>query len=210
MTNADSDHELVDTLLPWFVNGTLDPDEHDLVERHAAGCADCRDNIALLARVRNAVDGAQPTPMVPQPKPEALAQAIEARQTQRVPPRVAWVAAAGVAALALIAAIFMPREQAPPLRFETATSDARPLPMDYVLSVRFDDRATPADRERVLKGIGARQVSATDNPSEYRVVVALPAASLADLERYTNELESLPEVLAVKAVALQLPVSPPQ
>lgn len=213
MSESNADHVLADPLLPWFVNGTLGPDEHKLVERHAAGCDECRGNIALLARVRNVVGDAQPTPMVPQPKPEALAEAIDARQAQRGSRRAGWGVAASFVALVLISAIVvLVRDRASewPLEFETATSNTRPLPMDYVFSVRFDDGATLADRERVLKGIGARHIGATDDPSEYRVVVTLPAASLEDLERYTNELESLPEVQAVKAIALQIPVSRPQ
>ena len=210
MSEPDSDHELADSLLPWFVNGTLGAAEHKMVERHAAACVECRGNIALLARVRNVVGDAKPTPMVPHPRPDALAAAIDARQARRGSRRAGWVAAASFAALVVISAVFMlVRGQAPagPLIFETATSNTRPLPMNYVFSVRFADGATLADRERVLQSLDARHISATGNPSEYRVIVALPAASLEDLERYTNRLESLPGVQAVKAVALQLPVS---
>jgi hypothetical protein len=213
MREQKSHHELADPLLPWFVNGTLDRDEHKMVERHVAGCDECRGNIALLARVRNVIGAAKPTPMVPQPRPDALADAIDARQAQHGPRRAGWVAAASIAALILMSAIFMlGRDRAPewPLHFETATSNKDPLPMNYVLSVRFDDGATSLDHEQVLKSIGARHISATDDPSVYRVVVALPATSLEDLERYTERIESLPAVRAVKAVALQIPVSRPQ
>ena len=210
MSEPDSDHELADSLLPWFVNGTLDRDEHKLVERHAAVCEECTGNIALLTRVRNVVGDARPTPMVPQPRPAALAEAFDAREAPRAPRRTGWVAAAGFAAVVLITAIFMlvpQQDPEQPLVFETASSSTPPLPMDYVFSVRFEDGATRADRERVLQELGARQISVTADPSEYRLVVPLPAASLEDLERYTKQLESLPEVQAVKAVALQLPVS---
>ena len=213
MRERDSDHELAGPLLPWFVNGTLARDEHEMVERHAAGCNECKGNIALLARVRNVIGAAKATPMVPQPRPDILMDAIDAQQAQRGARWAGWVAAASIAALILMSAIFMlARDRAPewPLHFETATSNTDPLPMNYVLSVRFDDGATSLDHEQVLKSIGARQISATDDPSVYRVVVALPATSLEDLERYTQRMESLPAVRAVKAVALQIPVSRPQ
>lgn len=209
MREQDSDHGLADPLLPWFVNGTLSRAEHDRVERHAAACGECSGNIALLARVQNVISDAKPTPMVPQPRPDALKTAVDVRRGQRDPRRAGWLAAASIAALILISAIFLlARDHAPewPLHFETATSDVEPLPMDYVLSVRFEDDATSAEQERVLQGIGAQHVSGTGNPSVYQVVVPLPAASLEGLERYTKSIESLPEVQAVKAVALQMPV----
>jgi anti-sigma factor RsiW len=37
-----SPHERAQQLLPWYVNGTLDPDEKAMVEAHLADCADCR------------------------------------------------------------------------------------------------------------------------------------------------------------------------
>ena len=37
----DPEHEAVEALLPWFVNGTLDVDECSLVERHLKDCTRC-------------------------------------------------------------------------------------------------------------------------------------------------------------------------
>lgn len=213
MRDQASAHELADSLLPWFVNGTLGRDEQAMVQTHAAGCDECRANIALLERVRNVSAMGQPVPMVPQPKPDALMNAIDARQAQRRRRRVAWLVAVPAAASILAVAILLPgRSQSPerPLQFQTATSHSDPLTMDYVFSVRFDDGASPVEHARVLEKLGAREISAMDDPTVYRVVVALPVTSLEDLERYTKRMESLPGVQAVQAVALQLPVNRPQ
>jgi hypothetical protein len=37
-----SPHERTQGLLPWYANGTLDPEEMALVEAHLAECAECR------------------------------------------------------------------------------------------------------------------------------------------------------------------------
>ena len=208
-----SAHELADALLPWFVNGTLSREERAMVESHAAGCDECRDNIALLERVRNASAMGQPIPMVPHAKPDALLNAIDARQAQRRRWRCAWLAGVPLAASIVAAAILLPaRNPSPegPLPFRTAMSDSDPLTMDYVFSVRFERGASPLEHERGLEKMGAREFSAMHDPSVYRVVVALPVESLEDLERYRERMESLPGVQAVQAVALQLPVNRPQ
>src|SRR5215813_9681087 len=41
-------HKVADALLPWFVNGTLDPDEIAFVERHVAECTRCREEVEWL------------------------------------------------------------------------------------------------------------------------------------------------------------------
>ena len=41
-------HKVADALLPWFVNGTLDPDEVAFVERHVAECTRCREEVEWL------------------------------------------------------------------------------------------------------------------------------------------------------------------
>jgi anti-sigma factor RsiW len=41
-------HKVADALLPWFVNGTLDPDEIAFVEHHVAECTRCREEVEWL------------------------------------------------------------------------------------------------------------------------------------------------------------------
>lgn len=47
-----------DDLLPWYVNGTLAPEEHKRVAAHIDACAHCRREAALLERLRDQVKGA--------------------------------------------------------------------------------------------------------------------------------------------------------
>lgn len=39
-------------LLPWYVAGTLEPDEHRRVEDHLRGCPACRDEVELLGSMK--------------------------------------------------------------------------------------------------------------------------------------------------------------
>lgn len=48
----DSAHRAADSLLPWFVNGTLDEDERAAVDRHLRECARCRRETELLREVQ--------------------------------------------------------------------------------------------------------------------------------------------------------------
>ena len=50
----DPEHEAVEALLPWFVNGTLDVDECSLVERHLKDCTRCGYEADSLRQLKTA------------------------------------------------------------------------------------------------------------------------------------------------------------
>ncbi len=209
------DHDAIDLLLPWFVNDTLELAEHDRVSRHVATCAECRENVSLLAEVQAAVVRNKATPIVPQPRVDELLESISTgnslhhrdRQQSRT-----FFAAAAVTLLLIAALIFSNQEgrSGIPQRYETATSSQVGASMDYVLTIQFESGTSPAERDRVLQDIGARDVSGGSDEGSYRVIVQLSAASLEELDRYTGDLESLSEVSSVVVVALQLPMRPQQ
>ena len=47
-------HRVVDVLLPWFVNGTLESEERALVERHLDHCKRCRREVEWLRELHAA------------------------------------------------------------------------------------------------------------------------------------------------------------
>ena len=204
-------HDEIDLLLPWYVNESLDPIEHDRVAKHVAGCATCQENTALLVEVQAAVVRNNATPIVPQPRVSELLDSIN-----QVTPvaKSAWkqsntVMAAAVVTLLLIATLILTNQDnrtAAPQFFETATSDLDGKSMDYVLRIQFESGTAAADRDRVLQDIEARDVSGGIAEGSYRVVVQLSATSLEELGRFTGELESLTEVRSVSVIALQLPM----
>ena len=208
-----TEHESMDLLLPWFVNRTLEPHEHERVRRHLDACEECRDAVSLLSTVESTLRHPTATPMVPPPRTDRLLQAVDRAGGRGRRRPLTFALAASLAAVVLAAALLLPdreRSQTGPVRYETATSTAPAAPMDYVLDLRFELDTPVAARERVLRDLDARDVSASEPGGAYRITVRLPAASLEELEGYVRELEALPGVASAKVVALQLPVTRPQ
>jgi len=209
------DHDGIDLLLPWYVNDTLEPAEHDRVTRHVAACAECGESVSLLAEIQTAVVRNKATPIVPQPRIDELLDSISTgnplRHFDRQQSRTFFAAAA--VTLLLIATLILSNQEdrsGNPQQFKTATSSQDSASMDYVLTIQFESGTSPADRDRILQDIGARDVSGGSDEGSYRVIVRLSAASLEELDSYTGDLESLSEVSSVAVVALQLPVRPQQ
>jgi anti-sigma factor RsiW len=55
----DPVHSEVAELLPWYVNGTLKSQEHDLVARHLTECKACHQEIQMLSRLQADVSEAE-------------------------------------------------------------------------------------------------------------------------------------------------------
>lgn len=205
------DHMWVDRLLPWFVNNTLDDDERDRVRRHLDTCDACRASVCLLSTVRDSVHHGTATPMVPRPRADRLLETIDSHVSKgrRTRTLAMFASAASVAAALVLVNLLLPdREQAvtEPARYETTTSPVQHASMDYVLDVQFEAGVPAAVQQQVLEGLEAKEINSAGSDGAYRVTVNLPASSLEELERYARELESVSEIKAVHAVAVQLPV----
>jgi hypothetical protein len=171
--------------------------------------------VSLWTAVQSTVRHATATPMVPPPRTERLLEAIERSDPGSKRPRALTVMAlaASLAAAVLAVALLLPDRQnteTQPAIFETATSTPRRAPMDYVFEVRLEPGTPPATRDRVWRGLGARDIREIEPNEAYRITVSLPAASLEELEDHVRGIEALPEVESAAVVALQLPVTRPQ
>lgn len=203
-------HDELSLLLPWYVNGTLADDESAAVKAHVKGCDSCRSDLALLQEMNAAVQDAQSVPIVPAPPLQQFLDEVDA--TSAAPEtrmrRTGWMLAASlVIASVMLARVVMngPAVDAPVL-FETATSNTQSTAMQYVLELQFDTDLVDEQRQRILARIGASNVSSTDQSDAVRAVVSLPALSLAELEQYTRNIESVDGIRRANVVALQLPV----
>lgn len=209
-----AEHAFAGSLLPWYVNDSLDAPERERVRRHLEECGACRDDLLLLQRVRLAVRRSEAIPILPPHRPERLLQAIDRRESRNLRLRRAGFAAGAAALVALVfaAGIVVSGIVAsgigddPPGRFRTLTSDPRAIAMDYVFELRFEAGLAAADRERVLGALQATRVEPGTPEGAYRVMLRLPAASLSELEAFTSRIEAMPEVRSARVVAMQLPV----
>ncbi|MEP3231984.1 MAG: hypothetical protein ABJO30_04080 [Hyphomicrobiales bacterium] len=130
-------HQEVWALLPWYVSGKLDADEHEMVERYISTCPLCQKEVAEQKRLasaindRNYLDGAEDqswqnisalvdaesqqsrsniTTLIPkQTKPRALTQ---------------WATYGLIAASALVAIVIVPNVINQEGKYETLTDNA--------------------------------------------------------------------------------------
>jgi len=63
-------------LLPWYVTGTLERAETEAFREHLAGCPDCRDEMGVLQKIRDAVERHGPSFMSDHPSAERLVAAV--------------------------------------------------------------------------------------------------------------------------------------
>lgn len=116
---AGDRHQQVQSLLPWYVTGTLDEDEAAAVEAHLAECDECRADLATeralgsevalasmdvdqgWAAMRERIAGAAPAAALPTPQSDKV---VPLRRKPLLGRRISigWALAAQAAALALV------------------------------------------------------------------------------------------------------------
>lgn len=203
---------MIDRLLPWFVNDTLNAGERDSVRHHLESCDECRENVSLLTAVQTTVRHSTATPMVRPQNADRLLARINDLEGQK--PTNRWMSpaiilAASLGAVVMVATLLLPgrmTDLAPPGRFETATSTSRQGTMDYVLRLEFRPGTKFADQQRILRDLQAEDIRHDTSTGVYNVNISLAAASLEELERFTGSVQALPEVRSARIVALQLPL----
>lgn len=120
-------HQDVWEVLPWFVNGSLEDQELEQVERHLAGCEECRHEASELQQLaRIMVGSGAPMVMPDEAFPELLSKIEEAERRDSVPwgrwlgPFLRPVLVAGLVVIVMLAALLwrqtVPR---PPEAFRT-------------------------------------------------------------------------------------------
>ena len=164
-------HKMVDALLPWYVNGTLDGDERDLVVRHLDECAQCRGEVEWLRGLHAAC-----VACVEQDADSPAFDVLRRRRKAwwRSAPMWGLAAAAELAVIGLLGWHVWSAEDTS-AQYRTLASEGGIAGGDLV--VVFDAAAKEADMRQLLQSTGARIVGGPTAAHGY--LLALPADTRA-------------------------------
>lgn len=172
----DDDCARIDALLPWFVNRSLDDVERRDVERHLAGCARCRAELPLLARLEKllSVPGTS--------RAEGAFDGVLARidmHRQRTHHRRFALAAAVMLALAATLGLALQQQYFAP-RYHTVTDTVPATGNVVLLDLAFAPQTRLASLRGVLEDYDAVIVGGPDERGHVRLQFALPSTRDAD------------------------------
>jgi anti-sigma factor RsiW len=181
-------HRVADALLPWFANGTLDPEERAFVERHLAECPRCRQEEEWLRKLYAACVAGEASPDAARVLHKLRKRLQQAPGRPRARSRFAlrrpwtrWVMGVQLALILGLGGLWLQEaDRVPAYRTLGAPSIVAPA---AALVVVFDSSTPEAELRRVLRAAGARVVDGPTRSNAY--VLAVPA------ERRARALETL-------------------
>jgi len=198
------DHNQIQELLPWFINGTLNEVEHEAVSAHVDSCEICRLEINSLIHIASLFDSAQDSRQVaPALVNEANLQdfldALPSQTPSRNPKsssRNRYLATYAVACTFLVSAILTFNLLNPAVTYRTLSAPQSVIGNPAgVIQIVFKPDATEQVIRSVLHG---DQRSVLEGPSKLGVYrVALSAGD--NPEVHLARLRMNPDILFVEA-----------
>ena len=183
----DPEHSEVADLLPWYANGTLDPDERTRVERQLADCIACKQDLVVLREMRTiysakaddhaASDGLARVRARIEQLPHERHLAAGGSLLARIKPR--WwqtLLIAQAAVIVLLVAAFLLRSEPPPY-YHTLAAAPSSAARGAELIVVFDAERSEGQIREVLRTLHARIVDGPTPEGAYTLEV--PAAEQA-------------------------------
>jgi len=159
----DDPHGAAQSLLPWYVNGTLDPAEAALVEAHLASCADCRADLDADRALGREVAGLSMdvehgwAAMRARMESTPQRRSVSPIRFLRRPVAIGWAVAGQLAAAALIVAIALPAHRAPTdVSYHALGAAAVAAPGNLV--IQFKPDVTEGDMRAAFIRAGSRVV----------------------------------------------------
>lgn len=214
----DADHQATWEQLPWYVNGTLEAEELDQVERHVADCVACRAELDSLHELARLIHDSRE----PQGSPEASlkdvlariekAQRDEAGRAEEPRPgrrgRVRpgpwrrtprWMRAAllgQAAAILLLVSLFaLPPERRTRGDYRTHSADA-PVATDARTRINlvFEPDTTEARLRELVSSIGGEIIAGPTARGVYTVAAPVGESGDPSQERLLELLRAQPEI----------------
>lgn len=185
-------HKVVEPLLPWYVNGTLEGEELEYVRLHLSECEECRQDVEWLRELYAACVAAESVSGDSNPLGN-FRRLLEGRSTKqdlrtrfgqswrRSKPWTRWGIAASFVGVAVILAASVLPETGDSALFRTLGASSTTAHASGSLVVVFDPATTEADLRRVLRQAGARVVDGPTQANAY--VLDVPAGHQEEATR---------------------------
>lgn len=191
-------HDEVQELLPWLVNGTLDPEEAERVEAHLLECAQCR--LELEAEERLAALVAS-TPLDCDSGWENMQRRMEGEVAARSAPAglwrrpipIGWAVVSPLAAAATLAIILVNVTPRQPVEPQYRALGAVPTAQPANLVVQFAPATKLSDVQGLLGSVDARVVDGPTSTGAYLLHVDRNKRELALKALRDNQAISLAE-----------------
>ena len=168
----DDPHGAAQSLLPWYVNGTLDSAEAAVVEAHLASCADCRADLAADRALGRQVADLSMDVEHGWAAMRARMEATPQRSASpirflRRPVAIGWAVAGQLAAAAaLIVAIALPTRHEPTdARYHTLGAATVAEPGNLI--IQFKPDVTESTMRAAFMGAGSRVVDGPTTTGAY-------------------------------------------
>jgi anti-sigma-K factor RskA len=172
-------HRVVDAMLPWYVNGTLDDDERVMVQCHLDECVQCRDEVEWLRELHAACVACADQDSASQGF-GGLRRKLGGRVDETPAPRRGFWAAlppvwrtVAVAQLAMIVALgaMVVNRSDDAARYRTLGNGVATAADGNVVVV-FDGTTTEAQMRTLLRSVGARVVDGPTQSNAYVLAIA--------------------------------------
>jgi hypothetical protein len=194
-------HGQAQMLLPWRVNGTLEPGEAAVFEAHLAECDECREDLAANLALRRLYAG---IPVEPEPARPALLGVLGAGRASPAGSSLTFlkrgmasgwgrVAQAAVAAAAAVALVLVVAPSQRDDGYRLLGSESAEAPGNAI--VLFSPDTAERDLRSALEGVGARLVDGPTASGAYVVHVPEDGRTVA-----LARLRQLPHVILAEPV----------
>lgn len=193
MNAKHDEHEFVDALLPWHLNGSLEENDMQRVMLHLAACAQCRDALSFLESLDTdlaALDIGEHDHHLPD----------DLRRQLSRPRRWAWPAAlAASVVLAFGLGMNSVNNQASEPAYRTATSSTASRQGNVaVVDIRFAENASVDDLGDVLRRFDNVVLTGPRTGNWYRLEIPMDATLTP--QDLLQELEATHGIINVQSV----------